>query len=40
LKNTGQVNEGDDLEDEKFKKMYQQQKIGEETNKLTSGFFF
>nr|CAD2177306.1 unnamed protein product [Meloidogyne enterolobii] len=37
LKNTSQVNEGENLEDEKYKKMYRQQKIGEETNKLTSG---
>uniref|UniRef100_A0A915N8A0 Arf-GAP domain-containing protein n=1 Tax=Meloidogyne javanica TaxID=6303 RepID=A0A915N8A0_MELJA len=38
LKNASQVNESEDLDDEKFKKMYQQQtKIGEETNKLTSG---
>jgi len=41
LKNASQVNESEDLDDEKLKKMYQQQtKIGEETNKLTSGFFF
>uniref|UniRef100_A0A914MTR4 Arf-GAP domain-containing protein n=1 Tax=Meloidogyne incognita TaxID=6306 RepID=A0A914MTR4_MELIC len=38
LKNASQVNESEDLDDEKLKKMYQQQtKIGEETNKLTSG---
>uniref|UniRef100_A0A915LRE6 Uncharacterized protein n=1 Tax=Meloidogyne javanica TaxID=6303 RepID=A0A915LRE6_MELJA len=37
LKNTSQVDESENLDDEKFKKMYQQQKIGEETNKLTSG---